>query len=163
MKLLPLRLARQSVAGVDFKKTSLATAAIMLYFQLPFWGQNAVHHLDVPFLLHHIYLFPVAILIARMAMSSGTAAANFWMPVYLWLHVDPRFAFWIVLITMGFGFGSLLDTGGKELLTVLLLTDTCASLFPPLPLGATCPHSPTNPYWLSSSACSSLPTVPGCF
>ena len=52
-------------------------------------------------------MFPVGLVIAVAAMSSGISSANFWIPVYLlWLRLDPRTAFWVSLLTMLFGFGS---------------------------------------------------------
>jgi len=53
------------------------------------------------------YLFPIAIIIAILAMSSGISGTNFWIPVYLiWLNLDTRLGFWLALLTMVFGFGS---------------------------------------------------------
>ncbi len=53
------------------------------------------------------YLFPISILIAILALSSGISGANFWIPVYLiWLNIEPKTGFWLALLTMLFGFGS---------------------------------------------------------
>jgi uncharacterized membrane protein YfcA len=57
--------------------------------------------------LTYWYLFPVAIIIAILALSAGISGANFWIPVYLiWLKIDPKTGFWLALLTMVFGFGS---------------------------------------------------------
>lgn len=53
------------------------------------------------------FLFPLAILIAILAMGTGVSGANFWAPVYLlWLRFDPQLGFWLSLVTMLFGFSS---------------------------------------------------------
>jgi uncharacterized membrane protein YfcA len=58
-------------------------------------------------LLAYWYLFPVAVLIAVLAMSAGVSGSNFWIPVYLlWLNIEPKMGFWLALLTMLFGFGS---------------------------------------------------------
>jgi uncharacterized membrane protein YfcA len=58
-------------------------------------------------LLAYWYLFPVAIIIAVLAMSAGVSGSNFWIPVYLlWLNIEPKMGFWLALLTMLFGFGS---------------------------------------------------------
>lgn len=93
-------------AGADLGALVYSIALIALYILIPFFLRGAAYHLDIPFLLKHCYLFPAGILIASLAMSSGAAAANFWMPLYLWLGINARLAFWVVLISMGFGFGS---------------------------------------------------------
>jgi uncharacterized membrane protein YfcA len=52
-------------------------------------------------------LFPVAVLIAILAMTTGVSGANFWAPVYLlWLRLDPAVGFWLSLVTMLCGFAS---------------------------------------------------------
>lgn len=57
--------------------------------------------------LTYCYLFPVAVVIAILAMSAGISGTNFWIPVYLiWLGIEPRTSFWLGLLTMIFGFGS---------------------------------------------------------
>jgi len=57
--------------------------------------------------LTYFYLFPVAIIIASLAMSAGISGTNFWIPVYIiWLGFDTKTAFWLGLLTMIFGFGS---------------------------------------------------------
>lgn len=58
-------------------------------------------------MMEYWFLLPVGVLIAALAMSSGIAGSNFWIPVYLlWLGLEPRVAFWVSLLTMLFGFGS---------------------------------------------------------
>ena len=53
------------------------------------------------------FLFPVAVLIAILAISTGVSGANFWAPVYLlWLQLDPQLGFWLSLVSMLFGFSS---------------------------------------------------------
>ena len=53
------------------------------------------------------YLFPLAIAVTTVAVSSGIAGSNFWIPIYLLLvGLEPRTAFWAALATMLFGFGS---------------------------------------------------------
>lgn len=55
----------------------------------------------------YIFLLPVAVIIAVLAMSAGISGSNFWIPVYyVWLGIDPLVSFWLALITMLFGFGS---------------------------------------------------------
>jgi len=55
----------------------------------------------------YTFLFPVGILIALIAVSSGISGSNFWAPVYIgWLGFDPHSGFWLALVTMIFGFGS---------------------------------------------------------
>jgi uncharacterized membrane protein YfcA len=55
----------------------------------------------------HWYFLPVGLVIAVLAMSSGTSAGNFWVPVYLlWARFDPPVAFWMTLATMLCGYGS---------------------------------------------------------
>ena len=55
----------------------------------------------------YFYLFPLGIVIAILAMSSGISGTNFWVPVYvLWLKIEPKVGFWLALLTMLFGFGS---------------------------------------------------------
>ncbi len=57
--------------------------------------------------LEYWFLFPVAMAIAVLAMSSGISGSNFWIPVYiLWLGLDPKTGFWLALVTMLFGFSS---------------------------------------------------------
>jgi hypothetical protein len=57
--------------------------------------------------LEYWFLFPVGLLVASVAMSSGVGGSNFWIPIYLlWLRLEPRVAFWMSLLTMLFGFGS---------------------------------------------------------
>lgn len=57
--------------------------------------------------LTYSYLFPVAVIIAVLAMSAGISGTNFWIPVYIiWLGIEPKTAFWLALLTMVFGFGS---------------------------------------------------------
>lgn len=54
-----------------------------------------------------VWLFPIAIAVASVAMSSGIAGSNFWIPIYLLgLGLEPRVAFWMSLLTMIFGSGS---------------------------------------------------------
>ena len=58
-------------------------------------------------MLDYWFLFPTGIVVAGLAMSSGIAGSNFWIPIYLlWLALEPRVAFWVSLLTMLFGFGS---------------------------------------------------------
>ena len=53
------------------------------------------------------FLFPVGIVIAILAMSSGISGSNFWIPVYMiWVGIEPKVGFWLALLTMIFGFGS---------------------------------------------------------
>ena len=53
------------------------------------------------------YLFPVAVIIAILAISAGISGSNFWIPVYfIWLGMDTKVGFWLALLTMIFGFGS---------------------------------------------------------
>lgn len=55
----------------------------------------------------YVYLFPIGILVAILAISAGISGSNFWIPIYLiWLGIDPKTSFWLALITMLFGFGS---------------------------------------------------------
>ena len=57
--------------------------------------------------LDHWILFPVGVVVATLATSSGLAGSNFWIPIYLrWLELEPRLVFWMSLVTMTFGFGS---------------------------------------------------------
>ncbi|TFH04000.1 MAG: hypothetical protein E4H06_03585 [Methanosarcina sp.] len=61
----------------------------------------------MPAHLTYFYLFPVATLIAILAISSGISGTNFWIPVYMiWLGFDAKMSFWLGLLTMIFGFGS---------------------------------------------------------
>ncbi|MDD3245281.1 MAG: sulfite exporter TauE/SafE family protein [Methanosarcina sp.] len=61
----------------------------------------------MPTYLTYFYLFPVAALIATLAISSGISGTNFWIPVYMiWLGFDAKMSFWLGLLTMIFGFGS---------------------------------------------------------
>lgn len=58
-------------------------------------------------LIEFWYLFPVGVIIAILAMSSGISGSNFWIPVYMiWLNIEPKVGFWLALLTMIFGFGS---------------------------------------------------------
>ena len=58
-----------------------------------------------PFL--YIYLFPLGIIVAILAISAGISGSNFWIPIYfIWLGIDPKVTFWLALLTMVFGFGS---------------------------------------------------------
>ncbi|MEM1180351.1 MAG: sulfite exporter TauE/SafE family protein [Acidobacteriota bacterium] len=58
-------------------------------------------------MFEYFFLFPVGLLVATVAMSSGVAGSNFWIPIYLLgLGLDPRLAFWTSLVTMLFGSGS---------------------------------------------------------
>lgn len=53
------------------------------------------------------YLFPIGVVVATLAMSTGVAGSNFWIPIYLLgLGLEPRLAFWASLTTLLFGFGS---------------------------------------------------------
>lgn len=53
------------------------------------------------------YLFPIGVVIAILAMSSGISGSNFWIPVYtIWMEIDAKVGFWLALLTMFFGFGS---------------------------------------------------------
>ncbi len=55
----------------------------------------------------YVFLFPVGLLIATVAMSSGVSGSNFWLAIFfLWLRLEPRTAFWVSLVTMLCGFGS---------------------------------------------------------
>ena len=57
--------------------------------------------------LLYLYLFPLGILVASLALSAGVSSSNFWIPIYfIWLGIDPRTSFWLALLTMIFGFGS---------------------------------------------------------
>ena len=57
--------------------------------------------------MEYWFLFPVGVVVAVLAMSSGVSGSNFWIPIYLlWMHLEPRVAFWTSLLTMLFGFGS---------------------------------------------------------
>ncbi|MCQ1536330.1 sulfite exporter TauE/SafE family protein [Methanosarcina sp. KYL-1] len=61
----------------------------------------------MPDCLTYFFLFPVAVIIAILAMSAGISGTNFWIPVYIiWLGIDTKTAFWLGLLTMIFGFGS---------------------------------------------------------
>lgn len=61
----------------------------------------------MPDFLTYYYLFPIAFIIAVLAMSAGISGTNFWIPVYIiWLGFDTKTAFWLGLLTMVFGFGS---------------------------------------------------------
>jgi uncharacterized membrane protein YfcA len=61
----------------------------------------------MPDCLTYFFLFPLAVIIAILAMSAGISGTNFWIPVYIiWLDFDTRTAFWLGLLTMIFGFGS---------------------------------------------------------
>ena len=52
-------------------------------------------------------MFPTAVLIAVVGMSSGISSSNFWIPVYMiWLGMEPVVGFWLSLLTMLFGYGS---------------------------------------------------------
>ena len=54
-----------------------------------------------------IWLFPLGVAVASVAMSSGIAGSNFWIPIYLLgIGLEPRVAFWMSLLTMLFGSGS---------------------------------------------------------
>lgn len=54
-----------------------------------------------------IWLFPIGVVVASVAMSSGIAGSNFWIPIYLLaMGLEPRVAFWMSLLTMLFGSGS---------------------------------------------------------
>ncbi|MEA2035399.1 MAG: sulfite exporter TauE/SafE family protein [Euryarchaeota archaeon] len=65
--------------------------------------------------LTYIYLFPVGIIIAVLAISAGISGTNFWIPVYLiWLGIDAKTTFWLSLLTMIFGFGSGIIKNLKE-------------------------------------------------
>ena len=53
------------------------------------------------------YLFPIGMLIAVLAMSSGISGSNFWIPVFtIWMNMEPQISFWLSLLTVVFGFGS---------------------------------------------------------
>ena len=53
------------------------------------------------------FLFPVSVIIAIFAMTTGVSGANFFAPVYLlWLRLDPQLGFWLSLVSMIFGFSS---------------------------------------------------------
>jgi uncharacterized membrane protein YfcA len=57
--------------------------------------------------LSYIYLFPLGVLVASLAISAGISGSNFWIPIYfIWLGIDPKTSFWLALLTMIFGFGS---------------------------------------------------------
>ncbi len=54
-----------------------------------------------------IWLLPIGVAVASVAMSSGIAGSNFWIPIYLLgMGLEPRVAFWMSLLTMLFGSGS---------------------------------------------------------
>ena len=56
--------------------------------------------------LTYFFLFPLAVIIAILAMSAGISGTNFWIPVYIiWLDFDTKTAFWLGLLTRTFGFG----------------------------------------------------------
>lgn len=55
----------------------------------------------------YIYLLPLGIIVAILAISAGISGSNFWIPIYfMWLGIDPKTSFWLALLTMIFGFGS---------------------------------------------------------
>ena len=55
----------------------------------------------------YAFLFPVGIVVAIVAMSSGISGSNFWVPVnVIVLNLEPRTSLWLALFTMLFGFGS---------------------------------------------------------
>lgn len=55
----------------------------------------------------YIFLLPVGIIVAILAISAGISGSNFWIPIYfIWLKIDPKTSFWLALLTMIFGFGS---------------------------------------------------------
>ncbi|MBL7160955.1 MAG: sulfite exporter TauE/SafE family protein [Candidatus Aenigmarchaeota archaeon] len=58
-------------------------------------------------LLAFWFLFPIGIIIAFFAMSTGISGSNFWIPVFLiWLGIEPKTGFWLGLVAMFFGFAS---------------------------------------------------------
>jgi uncharacterized membrane protein YfcA len=58
-------------------------------------------------ILTYVYLFPIGIAVAILAISAGISGSNFWIPIYfIWLGIDPKTSFWLALLTMIFGFGS---------------------------------------------------------
>ncbi len=55
----------------------------------------------------YLFLFPLGILVAIVAMSSGISGSNFWIPInVIVLNIEPRISFWLALFAMLFGFGS---------------------------------------------------------
>jgi len=53
------------------------------------------------------YMFPISIVIATIAMSSGIGGAVFFSPIFiLWLKLEPTVAIGTALITELFGFSS---------------------------------------------------------
>ncbi len=55
----------------------------------------------------YLLLFPLGILVAIIAMSSGISGSNFWAPInVIVLNIEPRIGFWLALFAMLFGFGS---------------------------------------------------------
>jgi hypothetical protein len=94
--------------------------------------------------LTYLYLFPVGIIIAILAISAGISGSNFWIPVYLiWLGLDPKTTFWLALLTMIFGFGSGIVKNLRSK-TVNHSGNTahpvCAGPTPPCPVRKLHPH-----------------------
>lgn len=55
----------------------------------------------------YAFLFPIGIVVATIALSSGISGSNFWVPInVIVLNFEPRTGFWLALCTMLFGFGS---------------------------------------------------------
>jgi len=57
--------------------------------------------------IEYWYLFPIAVVISTIAMSTGIGGAVFFSPIFLiWLKLEPSVAIGSALITELFGFGS---------------------------------------------------------
>lgn len=95
------------------------------------------------------FLFPLAILIAILAMGTGVSGANFWAPVYLlWLRFDPQLGFWLSLVTMLFGFSSGLARNLRQrTINFFLFRTYLKAVLPSTVLGAVAAHF-VQPRWL---------------
>lgn len=93
---------------VNNNKTINICISLMIYFLIILTlHSKGIINIEVSSIKKHIFLFPVGILVATVAMSSGISGSNFWVPIYIGImEIEPRVSFWLALSTMLFGFGS---------------------------------------------------------
>ena len=99
--------------------------------------------------LQYWFLFPVAIVIAILAMATGVSGANFWAPVYLlWLRFDSQLGFWLSLVSMLIGFSSGVARNlHQRTINFFLLRTYLYAALPATVLGAVAARF-VNPRWL---------------
>jgi len=88
-------------------KMSIAVVAVFIYglAAISLYGSGIVSVRTLH--MKNFFLFPMGVVVAAIAMSSGISGSNFWVPInIIVLHIEPRIGFWRALFSMLFGFGS---------------------------------------------------------